>query len=105
MPLRLLLSKFDGMFTKQQLQLLDVNDEAYLVVDDGKDDSNNYDADADAAVAAVDDFDDDGTGLNTNKYNLVDLDSRKIIKNIFPHISNIENVYYNSAFIKSAPKF
>ena len=69
MPLRLLLSKFDGMFTKQQLQLLDVNDEAYLVVDDGKDDSNNYDADADAAVDAVDDFDDDGTGLNTNNYN------------------------------------
>ena len=69
MPLRLLLSKFDGMFTKQQLQLLDVNDEAYLVVDDDKDDSNNYAADADAAVAAVDNFDDDGTGLNTNNYN------------------------------------
>ena len=46
-----------------------MNDEAYLVVDDGKDDSNNYDADADAAVSAVGDFDDGGTGLNTNNYN------------------------------------
>ena len=47
MPLRLLLSKFDGMFTKQQLQLLDVNDEAYLVLDDDDDDSNNNDDDDD----------------------------------------------------------
>ena len=34
--------------------------------------------------------------LYTNTYNLVNLDSRKIIKNIFPNISNIENVNYKN---------
>ena len=61
MPLRLLLSKFDGMFTKQQLQLLDVNDEAYLVLDDDDDDSNNNDDDDDG-----DAFDVNDPGFNNN---------------------------------------
>ena len=40
MPLRFFLSKFDGMFTREQLKLLDVNDEAYIVVDDDGDDND-----------------------------------------------------------------
>jgi hypothetical protein len=70
MPLRLLLSKFDGMFTKQQLQLLDVNDEAYLVLDDDDDDSNNNDDDDDDDDDRDDDdgdaFDANDPGFNNN---------------------------------------
>jgi hypothetical protein len=70
MPLRLLLSKFDGMFTKQQLQLLDVNDEAYLVLDDDDDDSNNNDDDDDDDDDRDDDdgdaFDVNDPGFNNN---------------------------------------
>jgi len=65
MPLRLLLSKFDGMFTKEQLQLLDVNDEAYLVLDDDDDGSNNNEDD-DQDEDSFDDFNADDTGLNNN---------------------------------------
>jgi len=53
------------MFTKEQLQLLDVNDEAYLVLDDDDDGSNNNEDD-DQDEDSFDDFNADDTGLNNN---------------------------------------